>query len=172
MGRACQRRRAAAVARRPSTQATTRRLARSTASQLLALRFFRPQTRQGRARLLRFFLPAWPPSCGPRRSRAQCYVASCVPPTAFPPGRSAPPARRRPAQTGPGSRRLCIGSARARCYARCAESARCRSERKYVGSVTISTARSSCYFRPPPNFTYRTAFRNSRNSSAKRRDVL
>ena len=101
----------------------------------LLLRFFRPQARQCRAGLLRFFLPVWPPSCAPRRSRARCCVASGARPRASLLGCSGPPVWPQLAQTGPSARNGCSGSEHARRCGRCAEFARCRTWRTYVESL-------------------------------------
>jgi len=102
---------------------------------LLALRFFRPQARQGRAWLLRFFLPAWPRSCAKHPSRARCYAASCARPVAARLARTVPPAQPRPARSGLGGRRRCSGSGRARRCAHCGECAHCRIGRTYIESL-------------------------------------
>ena len=116
------------------------------------LRFFRPQARQYRAGLLRFFLPVWPPSCAPRRSRARCCAANYARPTAFLPGHNGLRARLRRVRTGLGARSRCNGSAHAHCCGRCGEFARCRIWRTSVESLP------STLYESHPNLDHRLIF--------------
>lgn len=145
-----------AASRRPSTQATTRRAARSTANQSHTLRRRRPTDARisssssashrsrcaflGRRRgggghaACAFFC-----QLGHRRARHAGHAHDAALRVAFGQHsfstwaqRAARPPR---AQTGPGSRRLCIGSGHARCCGRCGESARCRIWHKRVESL-------------------------------------
>ena len=135
----------------PSTQATMRRLVRSTASQSQTCAAAGPQTSPfhrvrappipgvgpfsaaGGARAgvpPALFLSVWPPSCVLYRSRAQCCVGNCARPTAFPPARSERPAPPPPAQSGLSGHTTCIGTWRGLDYCHCAKCVHRRKRRR------------------------------------------